>query len=379
MLLHKSVEHDSRVRREARALVHAGHEVVVVQLAEGADRAVGHPDGFGLVSARPSERLKRALPLRLYRLAFGAMIIGRARATAPDAVHAHDAAMLAPGWVAARLSGARLVYDTHELATGVPYRSRGWAALVDLVERLLVRRCAAVITVSDGIADALRRRYRLRRRPLVLRNVCDLPAPEASVPDLRERLGLADGAPLILHQGAPAPARGCETLVRAVPLLERGDVVFLGDAMAGYADRLRDLARSLGVAGRVHFLPTVAGEELLAHTAQADVGVTLLEDTCENHRLALPNKVFEYLAAGVPVVASDLPELRALVLGRGVGWTTDPADPDALARTIREALAGADPERRVRVRHAADELSWLREREHLLGLYGTLAAAVDRS
>ena len=68
-------------------------------------------------------------------------------------------------------------------------------------------------------------------------------------------------------------------------------------------------------------------DRLLEHTADADVGVSLLQDTCENHRLALPNKVFEYVAAGVPVVVSDLPELTGLVEEHGIGWTTPPADP----------------------------------------------------
>ena len=69
--------------------------------------------------------------------------------------------------------------------------------------------------------------------------------------------------------------------------------------------------------------------ELLANTAEADVGVTLLQDTCENHRLALPNKLFEYIAAGVPVVASALPETQRLIESRGIGWCSTPEDPDA--------------------------------------------------
>lgn len=376
MLLHKAVEHDSRVRREARALVRAGHEVTIVQLADGPTAPVAAPDGFALVSARPAPALKRLLPLRLYRLAYGAMIIGRARAAAPDAVHAHDAAMLAPGWVAARLCGAALVYDTHELATGVPYRSRGWALLVDVVERLLVRRCAAIITVSGGIADAIQRRYGLRRRPLVLRNVCDLPPPEsAAAPDLRAQLGIGS-EPLILHQGAPAAARGCEALVRALPRLERGHVVFLGDSEPGYAGRLRALAGELGVGARVHLLPTVPGDRLLAHTAQADIGVSLLEDTCENHRLALPNKVFEYMAAGVPVVTSDLPELSRLVREHGIGWTADPSDPVALAQTLKRALAEAPRDGlEEHIAQAARTFAWPREAAGLTRLYAALEGA----
>jgi len=95
------------------------------------------------------------------------------------------------------------------------------------------------------------------------------------------------------------------------------------------------------VAERVHLLPPVLPDELLAVTASADVGLVLLEDTCLNHRLALPNKLFEYLAAGVPVLASDLPELRRVVETYRVGCVVDPANPGALAAAMRRLVEDA--------------------------------------
>ena len=121
--------------------------------------------------------MRRRLPFHLYRLAFLAWFVGGVVRLRPDAVHAHDAAMLLPGVVGARVTGALLVYDSHELATSVPYRERAWAWFVATIERLAVPRCAAVITVSDGIAERLRLRYRLRRTPTVVRNVTALRLP----------------------------------------------------------------------------------------------------------------------------------------------------------------------------------------------------------
>jgi len=370
MLLHKSVLFDSRVRREAQALAAAGHAVCVVELA-----AVGPGeatlDGFARRSCLPPGWMRRRLPFGLYRLAFLYTFVRTAVATRPDVIHAHDAAMLAPGLAAARLAGARLVYDSHELATSVPYRERAWAWFVAGIERAVVPRCAAVITVSDGIAARIAQRYRLAATPTVVRNVSALTLGGEGT--LRRRLGLDADAPLVLHQGAPAADRGCETLVAAVARRPGVSVAFLGDPEPGYGERLGAAIAAAGVADRVRTLPSVPLRDLLANTAQADVGVTLLADTCENHRLALPNKLFEYIAAGIPVIASALPETERLVDAYGVGWCVPPGDPEALAAAIDASIAArGDAGLRERLARAASELRWERERERLTGLYEVL-------
>jgi glycosyltransferase involved in cell wall biosynthesis len=376
MLLHKSVVHDARVRREAKALAAAGHDVAVVHLGPAAVPPAVTAEGYRVV---PALRSRTRLPLRAHRLVMFAGFVRAVRRERPDVVHAHDAAMLAPGLAGARSVGARLVYDSHELATGVPYRERLWALFVRMLERAVIRRCDAVVTVSDGIADRLLELHGLRQRPAVVRNVPDESGPHGAG-RLRDTLGIG-AAPLVLHQGAPARHRGCEQLVRAMASVPGAHLVFLGDeGDPGYGAVLARLAAGCGLQDRVHFLPSVALEELLAETAQADVGVSLLEDVCENHRLALPNKVFEYVAAGVPVVVSRLPEVSRLVERHGIGWTADASDPDDVARALREALAGrAEPELARNLAAAAEELSWTREQQRLLAVYERLGTRRRRA
>jgi len=378
MLLHKTVVHDSRVRREAATLADAGHDVTVLELAplaEGEERL----DGFHRRSAMPPAWVRRRLPWQVYRAIFLLSFLREVVRLRPDVVHAHDAAMLLPGLIGARLTGARLVYDSHELATSVPYRDRAWEWFVGAIERVAVPRAAVVITVSDGIAARIQDRYELARRPVVVRNVSALKeGTGSSGPGLRERLGLSSDTPLVLHQGAAAPMRGCETLVRAVASLDGAHLVFLGDDdVRGFNGELAELARTLRAADRVHFLASEPLERLLALTREADVGVTLLEDTCENHRLALPNKLFEYIAAGIPVVASELPEMASLVTDRGIGWTANSRDPESVARALRAALAAENRRDAVRgrVRAAAVELRWPVERRRLEDVYAALGAA----
>lgn len=371
MLLHKDVAHDTRVLREATALAAAGHRVTVVHLpppGTALDRK-GLP--FGLVPAT-LPRGRRRLP-HAARLGTEATRLSRqAVASRPDVVHAHDAAMLLPGLRAARASGAKLVYDSHELATGVPYRRGAWGAVVAASERLGVPRADAVLTVSDGIATRLSERYATRRPPTVIRNLPDLPPPgTVPAPDLRHQLGVG-AAPLVLHQGAVAPGRGCETLLRALCLLPDAHLLFLG-AEGAYAEHLRELAAEWGLTPRTHLLGPAPPQALLSHTAQADVGVSLLEDSCENHRLALPNKLFEYVAAGLPVVVADLPEAGRLVRERRIGWCADPAQPESVAAALREALARRDDEELGRhLRQAAEELNWGLEKQRLLAVYDEL-------
>jgi glycosyltransferase involved in cell wall biosynthesis len=368
MLLHKSVEHDGRVRREARALSEAGHRVEVIHLPPSLPGPTLAEEPFSLTPATVARW--RRLPLELHRVAEACNMARLACRARPDAVHAHDVAMLVPGYIAAKLSRARLVYDSHELATGVPYRSRPWALLVAAIERLIVPRCEAVLTVSDGISERLRERYSLASSPTVVRNLCDLPPPGAvAAPDLRRELGIGD-APLVLHQGAVAADRGCETLARAIAEVDGAHLLFLG-AEGPYADRLQALAVGLGLDGRVHFRPPVPLDSLLSCTVQADVGVSLLEGTCENHRLALPNKVFEYMAAGVPVLVSALPELERFLSEYPIGCAVDPSDPSAVSRALNEVMSvNGRAESGTGLRRATAP-SWDREAVRLLSVYGT--------
>jgi glycosyltransferase involved in cell wall biosynthesis len=369
MLLQRTVEHDSRVRREAAALAEAGHDVILLE---------HDPTGPGIpgVVRRPVLRgaAWRRVPRRVRLAALtGAFAVAAVRER-PDAVHAHDVAMLPSGLVAARLARARLVYDSHELASGVLYRGPLLARVAAAIERVAIPRCDALVTVSDAIAERLAARHPRGPRPVVLRNVCGLPRPLEGAPPagLRDRLGLDEQVPLVLFQGAAAPGRGGESAIEALTAAPGAHLVFLGDPEPGFGGELAALADRAGVADRVHFLPSVPLDRLLEHTREADVGLILYDGTSENLALTLPNKLFELLAAGVPALVAAGSETGRVVREHGVGWTVDASDAAAVTAGLQRALAECrDPALLARVRAADAAFDWQHERERLLAVFAT--------
>lgn len=191
---------------------------------------------------------------------------------------------------------------------------------------------------------------------------------------LHERFAVPVEHRVLLFQGGLSEGRNLQSLIRAMAVLRPTDIhlVLLGDGLLGKA--LRRLARCLGVQQRVHFHPAVAQQALLPITASADAGIIPYQATCLNNRYCTPNKLFEFIAAGLPILASDLPELRRLVAGNGIGRVARLATPEQLAWAIEEMLSdgGRLQGWRERLSVVRQELSWQRESERLLQIYEEL-------
>lgn len=293
------------------------------------------------------------------------LLLGMLRAK-PDVIHSHDVNTLVTGWVAAKLAKACLVYDAHEISTS----REGYAGLrklVGMIERVLMPRVDGAITTTDARAKFFARAYHIPR-PIVLQN---RPRQQQKIQSnrIREELGLERPWPIILYQGGIQQGRGLERLARIAKDVPDTYFVFIG---GGRLDGvLQTIAQEAGAADRVRFISTVALAELPVYTASADIGIQPIENTCFNHFTTDSNKLFEYVQAGLPVIASDLPEIRLIVGQYDLGVLVKPGDSAALVEAIGRLVS--DRALRLhyaeRARQASSQLSWEAQEHELVDLY----------
>ncbi len=362
------VRHNSRAIKQLRLLRSLGLTVTIFAL--GQNPGVPFP-GAGVqlnLLPRPSASGPRFF-WNVHR-----MFLQAARNVPARVYHASDLYSLPAMRLAAKIHRSRLVYDARELYSHVAATAgRPWVrAFWFQAERRNIGATHAVFTVSDSIADRLSRSYRIAR-PAVLHNVPDMqhPLPAGT---LRVRAGVDNDTVLILHQGHVQRNRGCFALVDAMHDIHGAAAVFMGGG--SLMASLKRAVRERGLDMRVRFVDPVPPDELLPVTADADLGVTLLEDTCLNHRYALPNKLFEYLMAGVPVLASDLREMRAVVQDFNVGMVVHPSDRTALVRTLQRCVDDAEARQQWSINAAKvfDRYSWAIASERFTTAYRKLLA-----
>lgn len=291
----------------------------------------------------------------------------------PDVVHANDGNTLAPALVLRARVGAEIVYDAHELWTRRNVRQdRVLAPLVEaVIEWFGARAAAGVITVSPSIVTWMRRRFRLRTDPTLVRNIPHRvgPVPRRADGRLRELAGLTPADRVIGYCGGVTTGRGLEETVLALTELDdRTHLVMLGYGDPAYVAGLFAFARARGVDRRVHLVGPVPGPEVPTALADADVSVVYVRPICLSYRYSLPNKLFESIHAGLPVVAADLPDTAAVVRRYGVGDTFSPDRPHELAAAIERVVA-EESRYRAAASTAADDLDWSHEAERLVALY----------
>lgn len=430
MLVLNSVTKDIRVMKEARSLTSHGYSVVIIGLLENDD---GSPleevlDGIHIVlvpsqkwsdkhqatgianlPAQESLAVERPLVIRFFRALYYRIIYRfyrrviyrfyyrlinisyKALNTLPNrfvdkrdarrmievlsridarVYHAHDYPALALITEAYERDDVQIIYDSHELffdrqppdnPNGTLVRS---FSLERKHETKLVQKACRIITVSDSIADLMAEKWRVPR-PLVIRNAVDI----------RRLTPLAIEFPtknrIVVHSGNITFGRHLPELAAALKYLPFDvSLVFMGNPRSHTADPIEKFAQENNLEERLILVPPVSPQAVANTLAQADIGVALFTLDALNYRFAMPNKLFEYIAAGLPILVGQAPDIAQVIEEFQLGIVCNEKDPKAIAEGILQLL---EPENHRRFRRnvikARQTLCWETEEEKLISLY----------
>jgi glycosyltransferase involved in cell wall biosynthesis len=263
----------------------------------------------------------------------------------------------------------KIVYDAHEYEINDrPNEGKMSIRLKYLLEKALIRYADRVITVSNAIAKEYVRLYNIPKPAVVLNTP---PYREIEKKDLfRGRFGIAGECPIFLYQGGLSKGRGIEILIDAFKALhdEGGDtipaIVFMG--YGPLEEEIEEISKKYK---NIYFHPAVSPDVLLEYTGSADFGISLIEDVCLSYRYSLPNKMFEYLMADLPVIVSDLPEMRQVIEENKVGVIARENSPESLKEAIEEVMRLDRDVLQKNIQEVKKIYNWEAQEKVLLGVY----------
>jgi glycosyltransferase involved in cell wall biosynthesis len=289
-----------------------------------------------------------------------------------DVAFSNDLDTLPANFIASRIKNKTLVYDSHEYFTGVPELSerKFTRNIWRFLEKLFVPRTSYLFTVNESIAALYKAEYHVDFK--VLRNVPLIqPVEILSKEDYRKKLQLPGNKFIYILQGSGINIqRGAEEAVEA---MQHVDGLLLIVGSGDVVDILKQNVKALLLEDKVIFKGRMSYREMMEYTRAADAGLTLDKDTNVNYRYSLPNKLFDYIHAGIPVLASSLTEIKKIVEGYQIGLITDTHQPLRLAEwmnKMKDPAAGV--QWKINLQRAAAELNWQNEKKVLTDTFQKL-------
>jgi glycosyltransferase involved in cell wall biosynthesis len=366
---------ESRVLKETASIVAAGvaDRVLIVALHENELPETEEIDGARRVvrlklSSRPWPRNIAFQSFKFIELCWRLMRI--ARAERPSIINVHSLAALPAGVLLKLVFGGKLVYDAHELETETSGLSGLRKRLAKWLEWALIGFADLVVVVGPNIAEWYRRRYP-RARVIAVLNAPRYRAPERTTL-LRDALPIPPDLRIALFQGGLFADRGIEELLAAAPRLREAGhaLVFMG-----YGPLQPQVEAATKRGGGVYFLPAVPPAEVVRYTASADAGLSPISGSSLSYRLSLPNKLFEHIMAGLPVLVSRLPEMERIVEKNGLGACVDKWDAPSILAGLAAIDAMRGPQLSQRLAAAAKEYSWDNQEAAMIFAYREMLGA----
>jgi glycosyltransferase involved in cell wall biosynthesis len=359
---------DQRVNRTANTFYRRGYKVILV----------GRKMKKSLeMDTRPYKVKRFELPFEkgpLFYICYNLRLFLYLLWNDADVYFANDLDTLLPNGLLAKMTGKKLVYDSHEYFTGVPeLESRPDVQKIwKRIERWLFPGLSYIITVNDSIASLYKQEY--HKDLIVIRNIPDMPVlPSFDSSSFKAKNGLPSGKKIIIMQGSGINVdRGGEEAVMAMEHVDNAVLLIIG--AGDVIENLKEMSKKEYLAGKIIFRDKMPFAQMMEFTRVADIGLTLDKDTNINYRYSLPNKLFDYLHAGIAVLASDLVEVRKIVEHYNAGCIVQGHEPLKLAEKINEMLSDENrlAEWKTNAVKASKELTWENEEKKLLMLIDEL-------
>ncbi|MFC1806781.1 glycosyltransferase [Candidatus Omnitrophota bacterium] len=411
IFVQNNAAHDPRVSKEARIASEYGYNTIVIGIYDrtlpaiekkalytivrakififdnlrnvyrkfkiGSKHNSGNLAPTGFTSQRPNIALRILwwFTSNFERLFRNIVFVVAAKRYSPDICHCSDLDTLLAGFVLNKIIGSKVVYDAHELyESQSPHSPKLWKEILLFLERRLARRVSIVIGVNEHIARTISERAKIRSYTEILncpyhRHI-DKPADDLC--------SVANGKIKVLFQGAYMPFRGLKELIESGQFIRDAVIILMG---YGSMEReLKRLVTRLKLGDKVFFLDPVPMDKLTEGAIGADVGIIPYLPVCANHLYCTPNKFFDYMHAGCAILASDLPELRRLVINNNIGDLFDANNPKDIANKINKLSENKEELFAMKERSrtlAKERYYWQKEGLKLVDVYDKLLGLKD--
>ena len=360
---------DSRVLKESFSLAYNGYDVEVIAHGDDALATQEQKDGIKIVRFAYLNRKKTSS--KLQKLVIYLQWVQQVSSYVKDfdILHCNDLNALPIAYIVKRVykRDIKVVYDAHEYETEINGLSGIQKILVKKLEKFLIKYADRVICVSDAIANEYVKLYGIKKPALILNTP---PYKQLSKKDLfRESLNIEQDKTIFLYQGSISKGRGVEIVTECFTTLQETNAVVVFMGYGELEEYVKEMAKKYT---NIYFHPAVTPEVLLEYTSSADFGISTIEDSCLSYRYCLPNKMFEYMMAELPLIVSNLPEMAKVVQKYGVGVVAKENSAKGLQEAIQEAV-GLDKEHLLKnIEETKKIYNWQEQERVLLEVYRSL-------
>ena len=350
---------DNRVNKSCMALIECGYDVTLV--GRKLSNSLPIPN-WSFKTIRFKMIFKKG-PLFYFFFNFRLLFVGLINKT--DLFYANDLDTLAPMFLLSKLKKKPLIYDSHELFCEVPELkySRIKKSIWQKLEGYIIPKLKTCITVNDSIAKIYEAKYNV---PFyIIRNISDF--DQTFIPKSRVQLSLPEDKKIILLQGAGINVdRGAEELIDAMEFVQNAVLYIIGSGDV-WENLKQKVLFNKNIQNKVVLINKLPKSELINYTFNADIGLSIDKNTNLNYLYSLPNKIFDYIQAEIPILASRLPEIENIILQYKIGDFIDDHNPKTIANKLNEMLYSQQlSSYKKYLAIAKKEITWKSEKEKLL-------------